>query len=331
MQTRFEDKVLGSSITTISRLPWTNAPVRSTGELYPYLSKRLADQHDYLPLSVTLFSDREIEESAIVSFLEELPCQLEREFRLRNTRRKRFVNLDLLSEKEIQEILTGHRHVEPWALYFSREGGLGVLSQKLEVYREDVSSGVVPCTSVPNHGVAWRKTSAEDCQIWLATARKEGQDWDWDSDIGHESAHSSFAPVPLFAQALHVNPEITSLDTVKNIQSLSTNHLARMSYTYSEIAVIAMRGEQRNTKTGLPVVEQPEELYAFLELSHQLMPHLGFDQALTACQRANGQIDVNDSVEIFELGAPVMRVLPHISKLTNHFVIPTIDFYKSIS
>ncbi len=306
-----------------TKLPWNNASVRSTGELYPYLAERLIDQYDYLPYSVTLFSDPEIEESAVISFLEELPAQLKREFRTRNTRRERFVNLDLLSEQEIHEILTGHRQVQPWALYFSREGGLGVLAQ--DVYREDSPWGVVPCSSMPNHGVAWRKTPAGDCQIWLATARKKGQDWDWDSDIGHESAHSSFAPVPLFAQALHLNPEITSLDTVKNIQELSANHLARMSYTYSEIAVIAMRGEQRNTKTGLPVVERPEELYAFLELSHQLMPHLGFNRALTTCQRANGKIDVNDGVEIFEIGAPIMRVLPHISKLTNHFGLPTLD------
>lgn len=331
MPTRFEDnedKVLGSSITMASRLPWTNAPVRSTGELYPYLSKRLADQHHYLPLSVTLFSDTQIEESALISFLDELSFQLECEFHKRNARREQFVNLGLFSDREIHEILTGHRHVQPWALYYSREGGLGVLAQ--DIYRENLPWGVVPCSSMPNHGVAWRKTPANDCQIWLATARKKGQDWDWDSDIGHESAHSSFAPVPLFAQALHLNPEITSLDTVKNLQELSANHLARMSYTYSEIAVIAMRGEQRDTETGLPVVERPEELYAFLDLSHQLMPDLEFDRALAASQRVSGRIDVNDSVEIFELGAQVMRVLPRISRLINHFAIPTIDWYRSI-
>lgn len=40
------------------------------------------------------------------------------------------------------------------------------------------------------------------------------------------------------------------------------------------------------------------------------------------------RIDVNDSVEIFELGTPVMRVLPRISRLINHFNIPTIDWYR---
>lgn len=84
-----------------TKLPWNNASVRSTGELYPYLAERLIDQYDYLPYSVTLFSDPEIEESAVISFLEELPAQLKREFCTRNTRRERFVNLDLFSEQEI--------------------------------------------------------------------------------------------------------------------------------------------------------------------------------------------------------------------------------------
>ncbi|MDJ0618375.1 MAG: hypothetical protein QNJ63_16790 [Calothrix sp. MO_192.B10] len=308
------------------KLPWNNAPVLSTGELYPYLAERLADQHYYLPLSVTLFSDPEIEESAVVNFLDELPSQLEREFRTRNARRQRFVYLDLFSEGEIHNILTGHRHVQPWALYYSKQGGLDLLSES--PHPEKSLWGAVPCSSMPNHGVAWRKTSTSDCQIWLATARKEGIDWDWDSDIGHESAHSSFAPVPLFAQALHLNPEMTSLDRVNNVQALSSNQLARMTYTYSEIAVIAMRGEQRDTETGLPVVERPEELYAFLEFSHELMPDLGFDRALAACQHVSGQIDVNDSAEIFALGAPVMRVLPRISRVINHFSIPTFTILR---
>jgi hypothetical protein len=326
--------ILGNPITfksleRKSRLPWNNAPVRSSGELYRYLSEKLPNFEHYLPASVTLFSDLEVEKSNVTSFLQELPFQLEQEFQKRRDRKQRFVDFNLFSDREIHEILTGHRHVQPWILYFSKEGGLNILTQNVE--QEDLPWGVIPCTSMPNHGVAWRKTSADEYQVWLATARKVAHDWDWDSDIGHESAHSSFAPIPLFVQALHLNSETTFLDSVNSFQNLNASHLVRMSYTYSEIAVVAMRGEQRNTKTGLPVVERPEELYAFLELSHQLMPHLGFDQALTACQRANGQIDVNDSVEIFEIGAPVMRVLSHISKLTNHFAIPTIDYYKSIS
>lgn len=327
METILGNKMVFKYPKRKSRLPWNNVPVLSSGELYSYLSERLPNFNHELPASITLFSDLEIEESDIISFLNELPFQLECEFHKRNARRERFVNLGLFSDRKIDKILTGHRHVQPWILYFSKEGGLGISAQSVE--QEHLTSGVIPCTSMPNHGVAWIKTSAGDCQVWLATARKVAHDWDWDSDIGHESAHSSFAPVPLFVQALHINSETMLLDNVSSFQDLNASHLARMSYIYSEIAVIAMRGEQRNTKTGLPVVERPEELYAFLELSHQLMSDLGFNRALTACQRANGQIDIN-SDEIFEIGAAVMRVLPRISKLTNHFAIPTIDCYKSI-
>jgi hypothetical protein len=313
---------------TKAKLPWNNVQVRSMGNLHRYITEYLPDHKDYLPSSVTLFSDLEVAESDITSFLQELPFQLEREFRKRHERKQRFVDLNLLSDHEIHTILTGHRQAQPWALYYSKDGGLNI--QANDSYGKDLSWGVVPCSSMPNHGVAWEKNSAGNYQIWLATARKHKQNWDWDSDIGHESAHSSFAPIPIFAQALHLDPEVTKLTSVKNLQNLSSGQVARMCYTYSEIAVIAMRGEQRNTETGLPVVEQPDELYAFLELSHQLMPNLGFNRALAACKNASGQIDVNDGTEIFEIGASVLRVLPHISKVISCFGIPTIDWYQSI-
>lgn len=312
-----------------TKLPWNNSFVRSTGNLYTYFAERLPNSlGSYLPASLTLFFDPEIKESTVVNFLDEMTRQLNDEFHIREKRRDKFVELGLFNEIEIHSFLTGRRHLQPWALYYSKQGGLGISDQN--THDENSAYGVFPCTTMQNHGVAWRCTENGSYQVWLATARKVGHDWDWDSDVGHESGHAAFAQFPLFARIVNDSVPLSELSSVKSVKELNSGHLARMSYMYLEIAVVAMRGEKRETGTGLPVAERPEEFYAFLELSNQLMPRAGFKGALTAYNRVNGLIDVNNGLEMFEIGAAVMGVVPHITKVFNSFVVPTVDWYKSI-
>jgi hypothetical protein len=329
METLFKQQTSPSSVRFArTKLPWNLKPVRCTYDLNSYLATYLQDLGCYLPSSVTLFVDDGVESYDTNSFLKELPQHLKFEIEQRYKRQKMLIDLSLFNEQDIFDILTKSKSVQHWALYYSKEGGLNQTSDSIDTQE---SWGVLPCSSMPNHGVAWKKTSDDYYKIWLATARKTGQDWDWDSDIGHESAHASFAPIPLFAQALHINPDLTNLANIDTIEDLSLNHLARMTYTYLEVAVIAMRGEQRHTETGLPVVEQPDELYSFLRLSHELMPNLGFDRALSMCKSMDGKIDPkNDVCEMLTIATPIMRVLPHISKVINCSGIPSIEWYKSI-
>jgi hypothetical protein len=309
---------------TESRLPWTNKSVRSTGNLYRYLAGQLGDQSRYLPLSITLFSDLSVEEADVGCFLEELLSYLKYELYRRQERQRQFIDLGLLSENELDNVLTEYRHLQPWAIYYSQHGGLDIQDP---IPEKQALWGVVPCSSMPNHGVAWRKTSPGRHQVWLATARKPEENWDWDSDIGHESAHASFAPIPLFAQSAHLDPKTTYLADIDDAQNLTPAHLARMCYTYAEIAVVALRGEQRLSETGLPVLESPDELYAFLELSNQLMPDLGFDRALEVSKQLDGKFDVVNRLEIFKIGAPIIRVLPSLSSVIGTFVTPSFNWY----
>jgi hypothetical protein len=96
-----------------------------------------------------------------------------------------------------------------------------------------------------------------------------------------------------------------------------------MSYMYCEIAAISVRGEPRATETHLPVADSPEELYAFLRLSHDLMPEIGFERALEASERAGGVIDVNEGDEIYAVGAPILRTIPLLSRIVNNYDPPT--------
>ncbi len=309
-------------------LPWTGAPVRKIENLHVYLAERLPKgAGDYLPRSITLFLDPQIEESAVASFLKEMVHQLERELERRMVRRNAFVKLGLLTSEGIEAFLTERTDVQPWAIYYSQFGGLGMSADNV-TEASNAQRGVIPCSTMRNHGVGWTRTRSGPLRVWLATARKEGLDWDWDSDIGHESAHAAFAQVPLFIQSLSEIIENSPLSAADGVHSLNAGHLARIIYFYSELAVVAVRGENRPTQTGLPVAER-DELNALLGLSDELAPKAGFRQASAAFARVNGFIDVNHGHEIYEIASPIIRTIPRLAKFTNVGTPPDILTFRT--
>ena len=311
-------------------LPWSGVPVTTTGDIYSYFRGRQPDEvSDYLPRSITIYADAEITESEVGIFIAEMSAHLERELPVRKARRDRFVALGLFDNAGIDDFLTTRADLQPWVLYYSYDGGLR--TPVLNPDETEEPFGVVPCSTMQNHGIAWRRVGLNgDYRLWLVTARKEGQPWDWDSDIGHESAHSAFAQIPLYIQPDQKTVPSYDLARVRSADELSVMHLARMSYMYMEMAVIAVRGEHRHTESGLPLAERVDELQAFLKLSHELMPQLGFDRALTQYERAEGVLDYDSGAEIFEIGAAAMRVVPHLSRRINSVEVPDASWFRSV-
>lgn len=286
-------------------LPWSDHPVHSTGNLYEFFAQRLPRGLTYhLPNSVTLCADLAVPTEQVKTFLDAAATWLVKELTRREDRGHRFVELKLFTDKELRAALT-RRHKQPWILYYSENGGLG---DSKAASSPSAKTGAIPCSTMRNHGVGWRLDEDGGMRVWLVTARKDGQDWDWDSDIGHESAHAAFAPVPLFTQSLGGDLDTIRFAETQNANDLSTHQLARMCYMFTELAVVSVRGEARPTATGLPLGE-PEELHAFLGLLKQAMPGVGFDRALNACDRVGGVIAVEDGSAIFEIGAAALRTL----------------------
>jgi hypothetical protein len=238
-----------------------------------------------------------------------------------------FLKLGLFNDSQIQAFLTERRHHQPWAIYYSRDGGLGVPDSYVPDL--DACRGVVPCSSMTNHGVAWRRNGSL-AEYWLATAPKRGGVWDLDSDIGHESAHAAFAQVPLFAQTSHLAENTPPLSTLPSARQLETGNFARMCYMYSELAVVAIRGEERDTQTHLPVGDR-EELLALLRLSDELMPSAGFDDALEAVEGAKSGVSLEATAEIGRIAAPIVRVLPHLKGFVRSSVPPDHDFFRQLA
>lgn len=299
-----------------SLLPWTGAPVRKVDNLCAYLSRNFPSAlSELLPRDISMFVDHGVDEDVVFSFLESTSDYLKGELQRRLTRANIFVQLGLISAGEIHTFMTGRTDIQAWALYYSMTGGLGIPNEEV-ADPNSAESGVIPCSSMRNHGVAWHRTDPKHLDVWLATSRKPCSDWDWDSDIGHESAHASFAQVPLFLQALSKDIDNSHLALIRDTSRLKPGHIARIMYFYSELAVAALRGEQRVTPTGLPVADH-DELIALLRLSEQLAPGVGFGLSLDMLRTTCGYIDVNRGTQIYELAYPIIKVIPKLAHFTN--------------
>jgi hypothetical protein len=300
-------------------LPWTGAPVRAVHDALGWFETKLGlERARYLPRSISLFVDLEIGDAAVCNFLESAADFLARELQARRARARRFVELGLFDEHWMDGFLTGRTALQPWAIYYSRECGLGI-GDGIR-FDTEADAGVIPCSTMRNHGVAWKRAAGR-LDLWLATARKPGGDWDFDSDIGHESAHAAFAPIPLFSQALFEADRLPPLREVECAGEMAETHLALLIYFFMEIAVCAVRGESRDTPTRLPVAE-PADLDALLRLSADLFPDDGFDAARGALARAHRRLDIESDHEIYELAAPILRVIPELSPLLGETRVP---------
>ncbi|MGH8558510.1 MAG: hypothetical protein ACRESZ_13825 [Methylococcales bacterium] len=309
------------------RLPWTGASVKMIRHLIDYCRATvLGDDFRYMPQTATLFIDEVIDKQQIEVFIERMAKELKKEFEIRKQRAHTFAELGLFTKSEIESFLTNHTNAQSWVIHYGINGGLGV--ERSSVRTREVPRGVIPCSSMRNHGVAWAPAD-DGMEVWLATSRKEGEEWNWDSDIGHESGHAAFAPVPLFVQSANLLKSMLHVDDLTCANDLQPRHIARIVYAFSEIAVVTLRGELRQTDTGTPI-GQKEELLALLRFSHEIMPKFEFDRALSVYEQSAGLLDIQNDRAIYEVAAPMMRVIPKFKSIMKSFLAPSVHELREI-
>jgi hypothetical protein len=160
-----------------------------------------------------------------------------------------------------------HSVAQPWLVIDLEDGGLS----KLCCDAPGFDACLVTCSAATHHGVL-RITCGELSRTVLVTGRNANGCWNPDADFGHEGAHSSFGPVPLFSQSL----EQVSHGCFSNVLSTSRSDRAAIAvwcYIAAEITVWYIRGEYASTSTGLPRIQTIADMRAWLEIGSEL----GFD------------------------------------------------------
>jgi hypothetical protein len=308
-------------------LPWNNSIRIEKLDLSPWLAdRRMSDLRRYLPRETTLWWEpslgRGCAEALAAQIAEFLAAEVTR-------RRRRCVRIEasgLLTHGELENILVRDDQ-QPWAIYALEDGGLGTGSA---ASAPDGEQGIIPCVGKPNHAVAWRRAGTRPLVTWLATAREKGGAWDLEADFGHESAHAAFAQVPLFDQVMQDRACRVRLWDCESIDDLQDVHLAKVAYICSEIGVVTIRGESRATATGLPV-DSAEELLAFLRIASQLFPGAGFARAAVEYERNFGALDIEEGEVIYDIGTPVLRLLPALAPLANAERPPTRGWFQGLA
>lgn len=180
-----------------------------------------------------------------------------------------------------EALLHQNKSVQPWILFFTKRGGLPIDMQTGDF-------GLISCTSVQNHGVYWERTKF-GVQSALITANSPGKRWGEDKDIGHEISHATFAPIAIQAQK-------------------ASNSNLKLSYLYTEIAVVIFRGEHRETPTGLPALQSRQELLSFLQQSHHKYSSVGFDYLFEEMQSVDIPVSLQ-SVWGYKLASSCLQAL----------------------
>lgn len=305
-------------------LPWRDEPVLQTGNIAPWLIRQIPTAiRPHLPDRMMIAFDHNIGRHERQELILSLPEFFKTEFSTRHNRIDAAIrqNHGWLTDEQANRLVYKSRNRQPWLIYAGSEGGLP------ESVPDDKMRGMVPCSSMTNHGVAWHSDRNGHTHPLLVTARKPGALWDYGSDFGHESGHAAFSPVPLFLQSPHVSGNDWHLTGIRDVKSLQPGHIARLMYTYCEWAVIAVRGEQRNTPTGLPVTEHADEAVALLEVSHKIMPNMGFDRALGTLERHHGKIDPQHP-DIWSIGAASLECTPLIHAFIDKGIPPDLKTFN---
>ena len=310
-----------------STLPWNGTAVRKVDDGRGKMSCRLSpDESKFLPARMEVYVDQSIDSQRVERFLETTASFLVQEMAIRDARVWRLKRSGLCEDAEVDAMLTVDSHQQTWALYFSENGGI---PEADTIVTAESEQGVIPCSTMRNHGVGWRRRG-QKIDLWLVTAPKPGQDWNMDSDIGHESAHAAFAPVPLFVQSAAQAHFPASLIDADHAQDLNPEQVARFLYFCSELAVVGIRGESRKTHTRLPI-DDPEELFSFLRLGDELFPGCGFEYAQSVCKRVRGNFDLEQSDAVFALTAPILRVLPHLNAFVDVVTPPSVPVLRAVA
>ncbi|MCX7357952.1 MAG: hypothetical protein NT015_07415 [Alphaproteobacteria bacterium] len=300
--------------------PWTGRPcLRMAGAREELVKLCGRDSETLLPERVEILFDPDVTPMEVHAFTESVAAQLAREIAVWSARLKELTDSGLITQRELDAACSKLRGAQTWYVSESKGGGLtpgAPMHGAGDPDRE--SAGVIPCSAATHHGVAWWEAPGGR-GVGLVTSRRVGGHWNWDEDIGHESAHASFGPVPLYSQSLESDGFKRRLADAYAATGGEFDEvlIARTTYLVSELMVAFVRGEQRTNGTGLPGLLDAADFNAFCTMAHRLLPLAGFDRAKTLGEAEGMPLGVWSGPTIRAIGAACFRAAPAIIPLIN--------------
>ncbi|MEK7068856.1 MAG: hypothetical protein AAB947_00570 [Patescibacteria group bacterium] len=240
-------------------------------------------------------------------------------------RRNQVVRFGFSTDTEMKRLLDPTRNPQSWIIYNLSQGGLPDIPNSPN--DPIVQYGVIPCSAVRHHAVAWWR-EVGSIRTALLSGRAPGMPFDLDSDVGHEAVHAAFSPVPFFSQTMEERSRAVPFCEAV-IGALTYEQRARIAYTLCEIGLATLRGEPRPTPAGLINIEEWGDARAFLRIAHDLMPELGFDKALEMIRDRSMPIGT-DEPAFFAIGVATLRAMWHLVPRVNECIPPDERWYRGL-
>jgi hypothetical protein len=302
-------------------VPWSGARAKALNSPRAILCDLVGDHaSSLLPHEIHILFGLDMTREAAYCFLQQMAAQLAREFSVWRMRLQALSDQNLMPLEEAEAILDASRSAQPWYVYVTPRGGLydgAGMKEAVDPDADGATAGAIPCTAAQHHGVAWWRNERGEREAALVTSHREHGVWNWDEDIGHESGHACVGPIPLFSQYFEAYGAQAKLSALWEAGETSPELSARVHYLLAELAVVAMRGEQRSTGTGLPGLEDREDLALLLRMAGRLYPDAGFEDLSCLCDTLDLPIGMWSGRAALPLLASVLRTLPSLSRLTN--------------
>jgi len=282
-------------------------------------------------MRISIVGDAGIDKTYLENFIQCAAAQLTRELAVWHRRLQEIVDLQLMTDDELDETIERLRSVQPWYIYASRNGGL--FDSESTDGAADLAKafhGVIPCSGAQHHGVGWWMNHGVR-QVGLITSHRAGGTWNWDEDIGHEASHAAFGPVPLFSQRYEQFSRQNCLSSSPKAEGgLSREAIAHICYLNAELVAAYVRGEQRFTSTGLPGLADADELAAFLRGAHRLLPAAHFCDVEPLVRGCDMPIQVWSGSASRYIGAAALRFAQRSVDLVNLDEPPDEDWFRAL-
>ncbi|MEJ0061459.1 MAG: hypothetical protein WDM79_18695 [Terricaulis sp.] len=295
--------------------PWSDAAYRRFENSRAILAQAVSvPSDDLLANGIEILFDESYDEEAAEVFLVGVARQAAREIVVWREHLTDLEHRGLLTKREIEEIIAATKAAQAWHIVVTPTGGR-LEGSTVEANPDTQAKGFIPSASAPHRGVAWWAENGVR-EVGLITELCGTSGSSWDEDIGHEIAHASLAPIPLFSQRSVAGRTSPSLGELWRQESRYTPAVcAKVFCLLSELIVATMRMEGVTGVTTLPGLTTPEEFKLFFRSAAALTPEQGFADLLPEIESSRGSFGMWSDSLLARTRAAALRVAPTLAAM----------------
>jgi hypothetical protein len=271
---------------------------------------------DLLANNIEVMFDEGCHDDAVATFIADAAQCAGREIAVWRRHLNGLEASGLFSKQEIGEIIAATKAAQAWCLV-ATSSGTELSRGPAKIDPDAQAHGFIPSAKAAHRGVAWWPENGSR-EVGLITEFRVSVPQSREEEIGHELAHASLAPVPLFSQHAVIGRASAALGELWRQDLRYTSAVsAKVFCLLSELIVATMRTEMPSGAIAVPGLEALEDWTLFLRLAASLAPGQGFDELLRELTLNIGSSRIWSEDFSARMRAAALRVAPTLAAMVN--------------